>query len=89
MQFSMPSVGKWIAIALSLIIGSGALYLRSRISQPEKTEEGYNRITSYNVCYTKLLRLHLLFSFPVPAIADVDDNRADDQNGRDADAAPD
>lgn len=41
MQFSMPSVGKWIAIALSLIIGSCALYLRSRISQPEKTEEGY------------------------------------------------
>ena len=41
MQFSMPSVGKWIAIALSLIIGCGALYLRSRISQPEKTEEGY------------------------------------------------
>ncbi|MEZ4508901.1 MAG: F0F1 ATP synthase subunit A [Eubacteriales bacterium] len=41
MQFSMPSVGKWIAIALSLMIGAGALYLRSRISQPEKTEEGY------------------------------------------------
>lgn len=41
MQFNMPSVGKWIAIALSLIVGVGALYLRSRIPQPEKTEEGY------------------------------------------------
>lgn len=41
MQFIMPSVGKWIAIALSLIIGVGALYLRSRIPLPEKTEEGY------------------------------------------------
>ena len=41
MQFVMPSVGKWIAIALSLIIGAGALYLRSRIPLPEQTEEGY------------------------------------------------
>ncbi|MBA4347564.1 MAG: hypothetical protein C0413_01785 [Clostridiales bacterium] len=41
MQFIMPSVGKWIAIALSLIVGVGALYLRSRIPQPEKMEEGY------------------------------------------------
>ncbi|MEN6634302.1 MAG: FoF1 ATP synthase subunit a [Clostridiaceae bacterium] len=41
MQFNMPSIGKWIAIALSLIVGVGALYLRSRIPQPEKTEEGY------------------------------------------------
>ena len=41
MKFVMPSVGKWIAIALSLIIGVGALYLRSRIPLPEKTEEGY------------------------------------------------
>ncbi len=41
MQFIMPSVGKWIAIALSLVIGVGALYLRSRIPLPEKTDEGY------------------------------------------------
>ena len=41
MQFQMPSVGKWIAIALSLIIGVAALYLRSRIALPEKTEEGF------------------------------------------------
>ena len=41
MQFNMPSVGKWIALALSLIIGIGALYLRSRILLPEPTDEGY------------------------------------------------
>ena len=41
MQFVMPSVGKWIVIALSLIIGVGALYLRARIPLPDKTEEGY------------------------------------------------
>ena len=41
MQFVMPSVGKWIAIALSLILGVLALFLRARIAQPEKTEEGY------------------------------------------------
>jgi F-type H+-transporting ATPase subunit a len=41
MQFVMPSVGKWITIALSLIVGVWVLYLRSRISLPEKTEEGY------------------------------------------------
>jgi F-type H+-transporting ATPase subunit a len=41
MQFNMPSLGKWIAIALSLIVGVGALYLRARIPLPEKTEEGY------------------------------------------------
>ena len=41
MQFNMPSVGKWIALALSLIIGIGALYLRSRIALPEPTDEGY------------------------------------------------
>ena len=41
MQFVMPSVGKWIAIALSLILGCLALFLRARIVQPEKTEEGY------------------------------------------------
>ncbi len=41
MQFQMPSVGKWIAIALSLIIGVAALYLRSRVTLPEKTEEGF------------------------------------------------
>jgi F-type H+-transporting ATPase subunit a len=41
MQFIMPSVGKWIAIALSLILGALALFFRSRIAQPEKTEDGY------------------------------------------------
>ena len=41
MQFNMPSVGKWIALALSLILGIGALYLRSRIALPEPTDEGY------------------------------------------------
>jgi len=41
MQFVMPSVGKWIAIALSLIIGVAALYLRARIPLPEKTDAGY------------------------------------------------
>ena len=41
MQFVMPSVGKWIAIALSLILGVLALVFRARIAQPEKTEEGY------------------------------------------------
>ncbi len=41
MQFIMPSVGKWIAIALSLLLGISALVLRARIAQPEKTEEGY------------------------------------------------
>ncbi len=41
MQFQMPSVGKWIAIALSLAIGVAALILRARIPQPEKTEDGY------------------------------------------------
>ena len=41
MQFYMPSVGKWIAIFLSLLLGVAALYLRARIIQPEKTEEGY------------------------------------------------
>jgi len=41
MQFLMPSVGKWIAIALSLVIGILALYLRSRILLPEQTDEGY------------------------------------------------
>jgi F-type H+-transporting ATPase subunit a len=41
MQFQMPSVGKWIVIALSLILGVAALYLRSRIPQLEKTDEGF------------------------------------------------
>ena len=41
MQFNMPSVGKWIAILLSLLLGIAALVLRARIAQPEKTEEGY------------------------------------------------
>ncbi len=41
MQFIMPSVGKWIAIALSLIIGVAAFYLRARIPLPEKTDAGY------------------------------------------------
>ena len=41
MQFIMPSVGKWIAIALSLLLGIAALVFRARITQPDKTEEGY------------------------------------------------
>ena len=41
MQFNMPSIGKWIAIFLSLLLGAAALYVRARTSQPEKTEEGY------------------------------------------------
>ncbi len=41
MQFVMPSVGKWIAIALSLILGVLALVFRARIAQPEQTEDGY------------------------------------------------
>lgn len=41
MQFIMPSVGKWIAIALSLIIGVAALVLRARIPLPGKTDAGY------------------------------------------------
>lgn len=41
MQFVMPSVGKWIAIGLSLIIGAAALYLRARIAKPDKDDEGY------------------------------------------------
>lgn len=41
MQFVMPSVGKWITIVLSLIIGVAALLLRARISQPDKTADGY------------------------------------------------
>ncbi len=41
MQFIMPSIGKWIAIALSLIIGVAAFVFRARIPLPEKGEEGY------------------------------------------------
>jgi F-type H+-transporting ATPase subunit a len=41
MQFIIPSAGKWIAIALSLLLGVGALVLRARISQLEHTDEGY------------------------------------------------
>ena len=41
MQFVMPSVGKWLAIALSLIVGVLALVFRARIAQPEQTEEGF------------------------------------------------
>jgi len=41
MQFIMPSVGKWIAIGLSLAAGIAALYFRTRIRQPEKGDEGY------------------------------------------------
>ncbi|MEA4915158.1 MAG: FoF1 ATP synthase subunit a [Christensenella sp.] len=41
MQFNMPSVGKWIAIFLSLLLGAAALYVRTRTAQPEKAEEGY------------------------------------------------
>ena len=35
MQFNMPSVGKWIAIGLSLIVGITAFLLRARIALPE------------------------------------------------------
>ena len=35
MQFNMPSVGKWIAIGLSLIVGIAAFLLRARIALPE------------------------------------------------------
>ena len=41
MQFQMPSVGKWIAIALSLVIGVVAFFLRARIPLPEKTDSGF------------------------------------------------
>ena len=41
MQFQMPTVGKWIAIGLSLILGAAALYFRARIPLPEKTETGF------------------------------------------------
>ncbi len=41
MQFNMPSVGKWIAIALSLLVGIAALFLRARIPQPEKGAQDY------------------------------------------------
>lgn len=41
MQFIMPSVGKWIAIALSLVIGVAAFVFRARIPLPEKSEEGF------------------------------------------------
>jgi len=41
MQFVMPSVGKWIAIGLSLIIGAVALYLRGRIALPEKADASF------------------------------------------------
>ena len=41
MQFIMPSVGKWIAIALSLALGVLSLVFRARIAQPEQTEDGY------------------------------------------------
>ena len=41
MQFIMPSIGKWIAIVLSLAIGVAALYFRARIPQPEKTDAGF------------------------------------------------
>jgi F-type H+-transporting ATPase subunit a len=41
MQFIMPSVGKWIVMGISLLLGTLALVLRARIAQPEKTEEGY------------------------------------------------
>jgi len=41
MQFNMPSIGKWVAILLSLLLGAAALFVRSRTAQPEKTEEDY------------------------------------------------
>jgi F-type H+-transporting ATPase subunit a len=41
MQVVMPTVGKWIAIGLSLIVGVGAFVLRARIPLPEKNDAGY------------------------------------------------
>ncbi len=41
MQFHMPSVGKWIAILASLLVGVAALYLRARISMPEKEDAAF------------------------------------------------
>jgi F-type H+-transporting ATPase subunit a len=41
MQFIMPSVGKWIAIGLSLIAGIAAFYFRSRVRLPEMGDEGF------------------------------------------------
>ena len=41
MQFNMPSIGKWVAILLSLLLGAAALFVRSRTAQPEKTGEDY------------------------------------------------
>ena len=41
MQFHMPSVGKWIAILASLIVGVAALYFRARISLPDKEDTNF------------------------------------------------
>lgn len=41
MQFVMPSVGKWIAIVLSLAIGVAAFLLRKRIPEPVKGTENF------------------------------------------------
>ena len=38
-----PSVGKIIAIALTLLLGIAALYIRSRVALPAKEEAGYKR----------------------------------------------
>ena len=44
----------------------------ARIGSPEaKVTSSVTRITSYNVCYTKLLRAHPVFSFRPPAPADA------------------
>ena len=41
MQFNMPSVGKWIAIGLSLTVGITAFLLRARIPMPESDAASY------------------------------------------------
>lgn len=44
MQFNMPSVGKWIAIGLSLIVGTAAFLLRTRITLPEAGVASYQSL---------------------------------------------
>ena len=41
MQFVMPSVGKWVTIAVSLLVGVAAFLLRARIALPEKEADAY------------------------------------------------
>lgn len=40
----MPSVGKWIAMALTLLLGAAALFFRARIALPAKEDEAYPAI---------------------------------------------